>query len=47
MLELYGRYVVDRAKTGRNLAYEIMENSVKLYGYSSVEDAEAKVAAQA
>ena len=47
MLELYGRYVVDRAKTGGNLAYEIMENSVKLYGYSSVEDAEAKVAAQA
>ena len=39
MLELYGRYVVEYARSGRNTAYEIMENSVKMYGYGSVEEA--------
>ena len=39
MLELYGRYVVDYARTGRNLTFAIMENSVKMYGYGSVEEA--------
>lgn len=39
MLELYGRYVVDYARTGRNLTYAIMENSVKMYGYNGVEEA--------
>lgn len=42
MLELYGRYVVDCARREGNLAYEIMQNSVKLYGYKSMEEAEAK-----
>jgi len=42
MLELYGRYVVGYALEGRNLAYDIMENSVKMYGYESIEDAERK-----
>lgn len=42
MLELYGRYVVDCARREGNLAYEIMQNSVKLYGYKSMEEAEEK-----
>ena len=44
MLELYGRYVVEYARTGRNTAYEIMENSVKMYGYQNVETAEREIA---
>ena len=44
MLELYGRYIVDYAKEGRNLAYDIMNNSVHLYGYKSIEEAEQKIA---
>ncbi len=43
MLELYGRYVVEYARTGRNTAYEIMENSVKMYGYKDVETAEREI----
>lgn len=46
MLELYGRYVVEYARAGRNLAYDIMENSVKMYGYADVEEAEREVGAQ-
>lgn len=42
MLELYGRYVVDCARRDGNLAYEIMQNSVRLYGYDSMESAERK-----
>lgn len=40
---LYGRFVIGLAKEGRNLAYEIMENTAKLYGYESVEDAESQL----
>lgn len=40
MLELYGRYVVECAKRGGNLAEEIMAISTKLYGYESLETAE-------
>lgn len=40
MLELYGRYVVEYAREGRNLTYEIMGNSARLYGYESLERAE-------
>jgi len=40
MLELYGRYVVDYAKEGKNLAFAIMENSVHLYGYKGLKEAE-------
>lgn len=43
MLELYGRYVVEYARSGRNTAYEIMENSVKMYGYQDVETAEKEI----
>ena len=45
MLELYGRYIVDYAKAGRNLAEDIMGNSVRMYGYESIEEAERKTAA--
>lgn len=40
MLELYGKYVVDYAKTGINLTFEIMKNSVHLYGYKDLDAAE-------
>lgn len=40
MLELYGRYVVECAKRGGNLAEEIMAISSKLYGYESLDSAE-------
>ena len=44
MLELYGRYVVDHARRGANLAYEIMTKNVLLYGYKSLDQAEAFLA---
>ncbi len=40
MLELYARYAVDHARDNKNLAYEIMEKNVKLYGYKDLETAE-------
>lgn len=40
MLELYGRYVVEYARQNQNLTYEIMTNSVHMYGYESLEAAE-------
>jgi len=40
MLELYGRYVVMYANQSKNLTYDIMTNSVHLYGYPSLEEAE-------
>lgn len=40
MLELYGRYVVEHAAGNRNLAFEIMGNSVRLYGYQNLDEAE-------
>ncbi len=42
MLELYAKYVVSHAQEGKNIAEEIMMNSVKMYGYESLEAAEAK-----
>lgn len=44
MLQLYGRYIVEYARAGKNLAEDIMENSVKMYGYSSLEEAQRKMA---
>ena len=44
-LELYGRYVVGYARSGKNLTRDIMELSVKMYGYEDVEDAERKLEA--
>ncbi len=40
---LYGRFVAELMRSGRNLAYEIMTNTAKLYGYKSVEDAESRL----
>lgn len=40
MLELYGRYIVNYAKNGENPAKDIMEQSVLMYGYESLEEAE-------
>ena len=40
MLELYGRYVVKKKKNGGNIARDIMEQSVWMYGYESLEEAE-------
>lgn len=40
---LYGRFITGLLKERRNLAYEIMENTAKLYGYESVEEAEARI----
>jgi len=40
MLELYGRYIVSYAKEGKNLTYDIMTNSVHMYGYEGLEAAE-------
>ena len=42
MLELYGRFVAEHAALGKNLAALTIENSVHLYGYKSLEDAEKK-----
>ncbi len=42
MLELYGRYIVKYAKSDKNPAHDIMLNSVHMYGYSSLEEAEKK-----
>ena len=39
---LYASFIIGLLKTGRNLAVETMENTAKLYGYSSIEEAEAK-----
>ena len=40
---LYGRFIVNLINENRNLAYEIMENTAKFYGYESVEGAEKKL----
>lgn len=40
MLELYGRYVVEYARENRNLTFDIMTNSVHLYGYTDLDAAE-------
>ena len=40
MLELYARFIVTLSNERRNLAYETMQNTAKLYGYDSIESAE-------
>jgi len=39
MLQLYGGFIAGYAKTGKNLAYDIMTNTVHLYGYSDLDSA--------
>ena len=41
MLELYARFIVTLSAEGRNLAYETMQNTAKLYGYDSIDKAES------
>ena len=40
MLELYARFIVGLTYEGRNLAYETMMNTARLYGYDTIEEAE-------
>ena len=40
---LYGRFITGLLRENRNLAYETMTNTAKLYGYESVEAAEKKI----
>ena len=40
---MYGRFIAGLMQDGKNLAYEIMTNTAKLYGYESVEDAEGRL----
>lgn len=39
MLQLYGMFIAEYAKNGKNLAYDIMANTVRFYGYNSLEAA--------
>ena len=43
-LYLYGRFIVGLQRLGKNLAYMIMDNTAKLYGYRDVKDAEERLA---
>jgi hypothetical protein len=40
MLAMYGRYIVEHANMGKNVVYEIMENTIHFYGYKDFETAE-------
>lgn len=42
-LILYGRFIAEIAVKGGNLAYNIMSNTARLYGYNSVEECEARM----
>ena len=42
LLEMYGRYIVNYAREGRNVTKEIMQNTVRFYGYNSLEAANEK-----
>ena len=42
-LYLYGRFIVGLQRLGKNLAYMIMDNTAKLYGYRDVKDAEERL----
>ena len=42
MLEMYGRCIVAHAQEGKNVAREIMENTVQFYGYQDLASANAK-----
>ena len=40
---LYGRFIAKLSQEGKNLAWETMSNTAKLYGYDSLEAAEEKL----
>lgn len=43
MLQLYGRYVILAVKEGKNIAFNTMENTAKLYGYANLHEFEASI----
>lgn len=43
LMKLYGQFIVSLAGENQNLAYMIMENTAKLYGYKSLDEAESKL----
>lgn len=43
MLLMYAQFVIRLHREGRNLAYMIMENTARLYGYASLNDAEGSL----
>lgn len=43
MLQLYGQYIVELSNAGENLARRIMEQSVLMYGYEGLEEAESRL----
>ena len=43
MLELYGRFVADMQEQGKNISEETIRNTVILYGYKSLDEAEKKI----
>lgn len=45
LLLLYGQFVARLAKEQKNLAYETMNNTAKLYGYADVDTAEQRLSA--
>lgn len=46
MLDMYGRYIVGYAQAGRNVAREIMENTIHFYGYKTFDEAEQNIREQ-
>ena len=40
MLDMYGRYIVEHVRSGKNVAQEIMENTIHFYGYKDLETAD-------
>ncbi len=40
---LYGRFIAELHQQGKNLAYKIMNNTARLYGYNDVDDAESRL----
>lgn len=42
MLDMYGRYIVSHIQAGKNVAQEIMENTIHFYGYKTLDEADKK-----
>ena len=40
---LYASFIIGLMKAGRKLAVETMSNTVKMYGYANLQEAEEKV----